>query len=960
VLDQKNEALSSRVDQSTPNGRDTVFDWLVRRAEADLGIAHSLAAADVQKADKIRDLETALVGQINRLQSQITDTREGEINDLRSKIHACADRMSGLERAQTTAEETKRILQEFGDLRSQITSRQTEIESHYSAFEKIGESLRAQICSLEEELRTNIDGIRTTQAETQHVHSETQSLAARVAHAESAAWQTRTLVLDNSKQIEKTAESVTSEITELKAQIHKLHDEWRDRRFPETFPQVLADELSSKIEGLQNRLADAQNSRLDGGVRLEKIESSLTALGERIATAESLYKQITGLTQTEANSVLEFGENTKEELAGLWKHLDGPWLQQMIQDLEVSLRNKAEAWQHQATERLMVLEGRDAEREERGRQLAASLTAKLTEHEKRTDEAVRTLANGHEHLQRLLPELQALGQHIVDVETAIRERQGQVEAMAQATVQLEARLANEISAINGEIAKIVEQQRSFHLPEDQLSEIERKLGVKVDELERNLSIEREGFDHWGTGVRESFGAELSAVQARLSDRQSQIEHRYLQLERWQETVKASLDGLRLQLKEHLPSCGQHEQEWRRLDSDLSALTDRTSQLERCAREAEHRDTALTRDGAQRLALLQRDISDLKEAFDQSSRWHSDSIQNPTDKRIAAALRETEERLTRQLSQYNSAHNERERELKELLNSVQHELPVLRTAVEQCQNDARSMPAVVPAIEELMRARIPELEQKIIERISQIESCEAEREERWSGLFDTLQNQVANLQSVVHQPTDTVDGLALRRIEESFATQMQDLQQHMAQKLILFQNRDLERIERAEQAIASVKAQMAALGGESVQGRAAISQANVALRAMEENVNSRIEELQQRVGQKFSMLESRKTEVNDLKQQCQSLTERVTQLNAAIQVPQNTATSPVQTIVPAPPVSARPVPTVLLKGDNLSELQAKSEKEQLIKLQERMSAEIERVRAELKERSGRWKVRKSAS
>jgi hypothetical protein len=47
-------------------------------------------------------------------------------------------------------------------------------------------------------------------------------------------------------------------------------------------------------------------------------------------------------------------------------------------------------------------------------------------------------------------------------------------------------------------------------------------------------------------------------------------------------------------------------------------------------------------------------------------------------------------------------------------------------------------------------------------------------------------------------------------------------------------------------------------------------------------------------------------------------------------------------------------------DNPAEIQARSEKEQLIKLQERMASEIERVRAELKERSGRWKVRKSAS
>ena len=37
----------------------------------------------------------------------------------------------------------------------------------------------------------------------------------------------------------------------------------------------------------------------------------------------------------------------------------------------------------------------------------------------------------------------------------------------------------------------------------------------------------------------------------------------------------------------------------------------------------------------------------------------------------------------------------------------------------------------------------------------------------------------------------------------------------------------------------------------------------------------------------------------------------------------------------------------------------SEKEQMKQVQQRMAAEIERVRAELKEKSGRWKVRKGA-
>jgi len=88
---------------------------------------------------------------------------------------------------------------------------------------------------------------------------------------------------------------------------------------------------------------------------------------------------------------------------------------------------------------------------------------------------------------------------------------------------------------------------------------------------------------------------------------------------------------------------------------------------------------------------------------------------------------------------------------------------------------------------------------------------------------------------------------------------------------------------------------------------------------------------------------------------------VTQLSAAIQWTQKTAAFAVQPIAPSPELSTPSAPAVKTEGaDNPAEIQARSEKEQLIKLQERMSSEIERVRAELKERSGRWKVRKSAS
>jgi DNA repair exonuclease SbcCD ATPase subunit len=201
---------------------------------------------------------------------------------------------------------------------------------------------------------------------------------------------------------------------------------------------------------------------------------------------------------------------------------------------------------------------------------------------------------------------------------------------------------------------------------------------------------------------------------------------------------------------------------------------------------------------------------------------------------------------------------------------------------------------------------------------------------------------------------------MRGLEDALATQMQEFQLHVAQKLSRLEKLDAARTQQAEQAIAGVKSEIAALNGELIQRPTPMSPADPVLRGLEHKLSAKIEEVRQQMGQKFSALDSREGDLKELKERSQSLIHRVSQLSAIIQSSQNTAIT-VQPMAPRPDVSAPPTPAGKAQGDDsLAEIQAHSEKEQLIKLQERMSSEIERVRAELKERSGRWKVRKSAS
>jgi DNA repair exonuclease SbcCD ATPase subunit len=940
---------------------DTLFDWLVRRAEADLGVAQALAAGENQRADQIKRLETILIGQINKLQQQIVESREAELNDLRSEIFACDDRIARFEGTQSTGDAAKQVAQELGDLRAQLVARQTELETRYSEFEKLGESLGAHLCALEEELRDKLEAIRNAHGEMRHFQSETQSLAERLAHAESATWQARTLALRNAQQLEETTESLRCEIVALNALFADFNDKQASLRLPDTLLDEIAQNLGAKIEEIHDRLTHAHNTQLERDLRLGQLDSGLAMLAERLTRAESLSHQTHSLTQGEVNSASDFRKATARELAALQVTLNEAAVQQSaIQEIQSSLRAKAEEWQHQTAQKFMLLDSRDAEREKSARELAATLTAKLAEQAAHTDEQLRAMASDHEELCRLRPDIQTLAARIADAESESEKAHAEADASIYRTAQLQDGLKNEIAALNAEIVKLADQQRAFSLPEDQLGEIERTLAFKVDEIQRQLAIEREGFDHWGKGLRESFGAELSTIQARLSERQSQIEHRYGRFEHWDETVKASLDRLETQFKEKLQSCSDRHEQWDRLQSELGILGERTSQLETATRQAKDQAAAITRNSEQSVAVLQREISALETSFDQRKLPTSDSIIYAIEEKLGDKLREIEGQLTRQLGQYDSRFSERTRQSEQIVNRVQSELAVLSAALGEKQTAAPPAVGLSTTVEESLWMRIRELDQQLAARFSQVDSRDAERTQCSNNLFETLQSELAAIKTSVTERTVTPAESSMRSLEESIGTKMQELQQHLAQQLSLFEKRDVERTQRAEQAIADFKSEMAALNGELIQRPAAMSLADPVLRGIEETFIAKIEELRQQMGEKFSAFDSREADLNELKERSQSLIQRVTQLSATIQSSRNTAVSGVQPMTPRLEVSAAPAPAVKGEGEDNLEIQAHSEKDQLIKLQERMSSEIERVRAELKERSGRWKVRKSAS
>jgi chromosome segregation ATPase len=959
LFDETGETPPNRDGAQPASSKDaSLSDWLVRKAEADLGLARAFAAGETERADQIKRLEATLVSQITALQRRITERREAEIDDLKSEICACADRLARIETAKTAGEATKEFVRDkLGLLCAQLSGLQTELDSRHSGLERLGESLGSQIRALEEHVGRELDGVQSVHAELRHWKSETKSLAERIGEAESSAWQTRTLASRNAERIEQTTDILKSELVALKALYAELNEQQRNLH-PDTLLREFAHTTGVKIEQILGQLAENDQAQVGRDERLGRLDAGLAALAERVKKAETLSQDAQALAQTEAASAPDFRAQVARELAALDANVNAAQARlPAIEDRETLLRAKLDELHQWSAQKLVLLENRGAEQEKLARELGASLEAKLAEQEERAAERLGALASTHERLLGFEPEVRALAQRIGQLESLAQSVQSQADAGAARASELEESLKNAIAGIGAEIAEFAERQSAIGAPDEQMRELEHRLGVKIADLHRELVAEREGFDYWGKGLRESFAAELSAMQARLSVRQGEIEYRQSRLEeRFEENVKTSVSGLAAKLNENLQRQERDQEQWANLRSELGALGERTSGLEFQGNRIENRVATSGQEFENRLAELRAEIVAVKNSLEQSSTGSAESVVLSLEQSLRANFCELEERTNEKFHRQESRDSERAAQTKKSISAFTAELDSLKTAVDQRLGGMPSAEGLAHAVEESLKSRIFELDQKFADLLN----VDREAARRAQETVQALQDAIAALQGdmsalkagISERPQAQVGDSAVQHLEESFGTKIHDLQQQLAQKLDLFDQRDAEQRQQAERLIARLDSDMAALKLD-LSRPAVITAGDPALRALEESLGAKIRQLHQ-------LFESRDAEVKELNDRSQSLTERVAQLSSVIRSAQGAGPAVVQALPERPKEVAVPQPEPVAKTvESRPKGQAPSEKEQLSRLQERMSAEIERVRAELKERSGRWKVRKSA-
>ena len=935
--------------------RDTLFDWLVKRAEADLEVARALATAEMQTVDHIKRLEATLINQINGFQNQILESREVEINALKSDIFACTERVIRIERAEITGKVTKEFVHDtVSVLQKQLAALQDDLETRYSEFAKVADMSGAQIRALENQIAEKLEAITTTTRNTQHFNSQVQSLTDRVVHSESVSWESLTIAARTAEQLERSTGILRQEIASVKTIFAQFTDSEFHQRVAKSTLEELAKHLGVQIEHIKAQLTEQHDARLAYDARFGHLDSGLAMLAERLAKTESVSVEIYKRHQAEATSASTFHKNTADELTTLSaKVSECLETQAAIRNLDSSLRARVEEWQHQAAQKFVLLESHAAGWDKTASDLTASLGAQVVAQEIRIEEQLRVLKSHLDECLRLGPVIEKLEQRLAETESVAQSAQFRANASATQADEFEDGVKSSIAALHRELATLAGQRQAFQSPDEVMCAIQLKLGAKFDELQKELAVEREGFDHWVKGLRESFGSELSAMQARLSDRQSQIEHRYARLERWEDTVKTNLECLEARLQKDA-GCQEHDyQAWQTLQAELGVLHQRTSRLESQTSQAEDRLTTVN----QRNDKLHQELSALAELLQQNLLPTYDSIMSDLQETLSRRLEEFDSELMDKLRLSETSQNERAQKADENLVALTSDVQFLKLALEDARADPGEMP---PALEESLREKIRELNKALAEKLTHIETSAAEELRTASEAINGLKSEFAAMESINSQRLTALAASSNRAVEESVAAAIQQLKEQLAHEMAGFEKRYVERTHPTEQAISDLTSEVALFRRDLRPRQISDVSLEPALRGLEEKLTAEMQHLRYDIAQAVEAFDRRGIEITELKERSQSLVERVSQLSAAVQVAQNTVPLAARSAAPRPEGTALPSSPANVRDDTPAETKASNEKEQLTKLQERMSSEIERVRAELKERSGRWKVRKSAS
>ncbi len=585
-----------------------------------------------------------------------------------------------------------------------------------------------------------------------------------------------------------------------------------------------------------------------------------------------------------------------------------------------------------------ALAANEAQRAEQFRRLEESLLAQIHDLQNQPHAAASSTAQIGE-LHQLKTEMQS-----------IFERMGGLESLAEQFTRMPDLLKSELAALESQSR---ERERHVETDPSRFAEIAENLGVRVQQLENQSSAKPEGLDRalgefadckleLRTLAERIARTELS-VQAIQSQTLSDIErgqkfaadrirgefaafkadvferlHEQQPAESAIETLKESLqkkvDDLRREIEQNTGSCAD-------LTAGLTALRSSTAGGTASALDFDAERARLKHEVADQIALRLREFGDEMQS----------QLRGVGEIKVDRGDFSAEiEVLVARMANIEGAVERAVAGIGVELNSIKSEL-----SEQQIQPPAE---ALLKSVEETVRTKIDEIQVYLAQEKQSFRAGDLQRRELETQL-ERLAQRIKEIESVVQQTHALMINETAQAAQErgGFAAEL-----------------------------AALRAQL-----DDVQARDSVS------RGVAETLSARIRELQEQLAQQIPHLDRRDTEMRELKAQLQSLTQQMTRAGAGLAPSRVLVANRIQEAAPtlrdfrahdaAPEVrldSSLPRLDVASQGPQESR-EGDGPRDQILVegadplklMQARMSADIERARAELREKSGRWKARR---
>ena len=519
-----------------------------------------------------------------------------------------------------------------------------------------------------------------------------------------------------------------------------------------------------------------------------------------------------------------------------------------------------------------------------------------------------------------------------------------------------------------------------------------------------------------TQASERAKTEMSALKAQLVDRENHLESRDSRFERLEESISTRVQAMESVINTRSQSVDAASHELEKINRDLTALADRINRAEQVTQEAQTQAADDIKGAQERISsLVMSESAALKSGLLDWVKDHqsTESIIKAVEETFQKRLEDLHHELGQKFfARLDADVQGLQTQMQNLTQRVASASPPMARADFDAERALWNREA-----DERITARIDDLGDEIRDKLQTIDRVKVESErfaaetkaladrlaqneytaQRMSAvLSDELSAMKAGLSQQRNQQ-QTMEAL-LKNLEETVRIKIQEIQNYLVQGQSSLQRRDAQFTEQKAE-LQQLTQRMAEVESMAHQSHALIVNENAqaaqlwdgfsrelaalqaqlsekqsmdaVIQGVEDGLTVKLRELQNQLAQKMLGVDRRDAEFRELKAQVQILaqgmppagpTAPLAQASAANRTKGFSVDTNALRVKPEDRLSVgssetENTPQLFHEDTDPRDHSIGGVKNPLAQLQERMSADIERARAELREKSGRWKARR---